>query len=95
MKILFHALVISFVLTAFSAACTTSRVAEEIGEAQQETVARMTADPAAAQRNLDSPSGMDPLTGEQVMEKYEKKQGKIGKQRQTPSIIQIGTGSRR
>ena len=86
---------ISFVLTAFSAACTTSRVAEEIGETQRETVARMTADPAAAQRNLDSPSGMDPLTGEQVMEKYEKKQGKIGKQRQTPSIIQIGTGSRR
>jgi response regulator of citrate/malate metabolism len=91
----FHALAISVALAALCAACTTSRVAEQIGEAHQETVARMTADPAAAQRNLDSPSGMDPLTGEQVMEKYQKKQGQTGKKRQTPSIIQIGTGSQR
>ena len=95
MKVKFHALVIGIVLVALSAACTTSRVAEEIGEAHHETVARMIADPAAAQRNLDSPSGMDPLTGEQVMEKYEKKQGQAGNKQQMPSIIQIGTGSQR
>jgi hypothetical protein len=94
-KVLFHALVISFVLVALSAACTTSRVAEQIGEAQHETVARMTADPGAARRNLEPPTGMDSLTGEQVMEKYEKKQGQAGKKQQMPSIIQIGTGSQR
>jgi len=94
-KDLFYALALSVSLVALCAACTTSRVAEEMGESQRKIVADMTADPAAAQRNLDSPSGMDPLTGEQVMKKYEKKQGQTGKQRQMPSFIQIGTGSRR
>jgi hypothetical protein len=55
----------------------------------------MTADPEAARQNLDSPSEMDPLTSEEVMGKYQKKQGKIGRERRMPSFIQIGTGSQR
>jgi hypothetical protein len=85
---------IPFIVVALCAsACNPAlRVDAHTGEAQRDAIARLTADPDAAYRNLDGPSGLDPLTAEKVVEKYEKKQGKSERPSSNPSIIQISSG---
>lgn len=75
-----------------AAGCTTSRVAEHFGEAQRENVARMIENPEAERAPAQPVLGLDPLTAEEVVGKYEREQGRSREPSQVPSIL-LSTGS--
>ena len=76
-------------------ACTHSRVEEHWGEAQEELVTRMVANPEAEQAPAQPVEGLDPDTGEAVVGKYQETQRESREPSQLPSIIQIESGSNR
>jgi hypothetical protein len=75
--------------------CAHSRVEEHWGEAQEELVTRMVANPEAEQAPAQAVEGLDPGTGEAVVEKYEQNQRESREPSQLPSIIQIESGGSR
>ena len=74
-------------------ACQHSRVAEHWGLAQRENVARMVQNPEAEAAEASAVEGLDALTGEAVVGKYEREQSESRDGSQLPSIIQIESGS--
>jgi hypothetical protein len=75
--------------------CTHSRVEKHWGEAQDELVGRMVANPEAEQAQAQPLEGLDPGTAEAVVEKYEQTQRESREPSQLPSIIQIESGGSR
>jgi hypothetical protein len=79
---------------AFTLGCAKySRVGENYGRSHRENVSRMTANPNAAQENLEPVEGLDGATGEQVMENYRTDQAETGVTETLPSIINLGIGT--
>jgi len=75
--------------------CAHSRVDAHWGEAQGAVVERMVVDPGAEAAAATPVEGLDPDTGEAVVEKYIEAQGEAREASQLPSIIQIDAGGRR
>jgi hypothetical protein len=73
----------------------TSRVDQHWGEAQDELVTRMVQNPEAEQAPPQPVEGLDPDTGEAVVEKYGETQRESREPNQLPSIIQIESGGSR
>jgi hypothetical protein len=73
--------------------CAPSRVAEHMGEAQHENVARMVENPEAESAPAAAITGLDPLTGEAVVEKYEREQVEAKDAESRRSILELMTGS--
>jgi hypothetical protein len=72
-----------------------NRIEEHHGEAQGELVRRMVENPEAEQAPAAGVEGLDPITGEALMGKYEEQQGESKEPGQGPSIIQIESGGSR
>lgn len=71
------------------------RVEEHWGESQREVWSRMTENPEAEHAPAAGVDGLDPLTGEAVIEKYDDTQRESREPTAHPSIIQIETGGSR
>ena len=73
--------------------CAHSRVAEHMGEAQHENVARMVENPEAEHTPAAAITGLDPLTGEAVVGKYEREQAEAEDAEPRRSVLEFMTGS--
>lgn len=90
---IFGLLLATATTAAFGFGCATySRVGENHGRAHRETLSRQTANPSAAQENLEPVLGIEGGTGEQVMENYRRDQADPGTAT-LPSIINLGIGT--
>lgn len=77
-------------------ACQPSRVAAHFGEAQRGNIARMAQNPEAELAPASEVEGLDPLTGEVVVENYQREQGESQESgaEALPTLIDVSTGSR-
>ncbi len=65
-----------------------SQVAQYMGDAHRENIARMTENPYAGHENTAAPT-VDSETAEVVLDRYYQSQANPDSQRELPSIIQI------